>query len=249
MRLFGLIGYPLGHSFSETYFRDKFRKENINDCEYRNFPIRSVKEILDILEENPWLEGLNVTIPYKKQIIPFIDDLYSPAKEIGAVNTIKIESTPGSPVQVLKGYNTDIHGFITSLQEVLHDDVDKALILGSGGAAAAVNYALTDMGISSQIVSRKFSGNNLSYEDLDEKIMKEHLLLVNTTPLGTYPEINEAPDIPYNHIGSSHILFDLVYNPSETLFMKRGKERGASVKNGYDMLVGQAEKSWDIWNT
>ena len=248
MRLFGLIGYPLGHSFSEGYFRDKFIKENITDCEYRNFPIRSVKEIRIILKENPQLEGLNVTIPYKKQIIPFIDNLFSPAEEIGAVNTIKIETTPGSPVQLLKGYNTDIHGFITSLQDVLHDGVDKALIMGSGGAAAAVKYALSNMGISTQIVSRKFSENTLSYDELDEKIMNEHLLLVNTSPLGTYPEIHKAPDIPYNHIGSSHILYDLVYNPSETLFMKKGKEQGASVKNGYDMLVSQAEKSWEIWN-
>ncbi len=248
MRLFGLIGYPLGHSFSEGYFKEKFEKEHITDCEYRNFPVESIEKIHNVLDDNPQLKGLNVTIPYKRKIIPFLDELYPPANEIGAVNTIKIETSPAKPDKILKGYNTDVHGFKTSLKSVLNNNIDNALILGTGGAALAVEYALADMGISSRKVSRNSSENYLSYEQLDKKIMSDYLLLINTTPLGTYPDVNAAPDIPYNLIGRSHILFDLVYNPSETLFMKKGKENGARVKNGYDMLVGQAEKAWEIWN-
>ncbi|MFW5819891.1 MAG: shikimate dehydrogenase family protein [Bacteroidota bacterium] len=249
MKLYGLIGFPLGHSFSEKYFREKFLKENITDCEYRNFPVQSINDFRKILTENPHLRGFNVTIPYKKQIIPFLDELLSPAKEIGAVNTVKIETYRNGKALKLKGYNTDVFGFKTSLKEVLHKEIKKALIFGTGGAAVAVEYALASMGISSRMVSRKYSEKHLSYLDLNDEILKEYLLLVNTTPLGTYPEINTAPDIPYQFIGSSHILFDLVYNPSETLFMKKGKKQGAKVKNGHDMLVNQAEKVWEIWNS
>mgnify|MGYP006298815129 CR=1 FL=1 len=249
MRLFGLIGYPLGHSFSAGYFKEKFEKEQIGDCEYRNFPIESIEKIHAVLDENPQLMGLNVTIPYKRKIIPFLNELYPPANEIGAVNTIKIETTEGIPGKILKGYNTDVYGFKTSLKSVLKENIDKALILGTGGAALAVEHALAEMGISSRKVSRNSSENFLGYEQLDEKIMKDYLLIINTTPLGTYPDFNTAPGIPYNFLGSSHILFDLVYNPSETLFMKKGKENGARVKNGYDMLVAQAEKAWEIWNS
>ncbi|MFW5821262.1 MAG: shikimate dehydrogenase family protein [Bacteroidota bacterium] len=249
MRLFGLIGYPLGHSFSEAYFRDKFQAENIPDAQYRNFPIDSIDKLLTLIEENPALRGLNVTIPYKQVIIPYMDELYSPAEEIGAVNTIKVVSLSGTGRKILKAYNTDVYGFDKSLNGILHSGVNKALVLGSGGASVAVKYVLEKRGFLVKIVSRKVKDNCLTYDDIDDKIMKEYLLIVNASPLGTYPDIDTAPDIPYNRITSSHILYDLVYNPTMTLFMKKGKEKGAVVKNGYQMLVNQAEKAWEIWNS
>ncbi len=248
MKTYGLIGYPLGHSFSAGYFREKFRKENIRDCEYRNFPLKSVEDVLEIITDYPNLKGLNVTIPYKKLIIPFLDEVYAPAKEIGAVNTVKIDSFPGKPGRILKGYNTDVHGFLVSVQKVLNPDIQKALILGTGGAYAAVKYALENIGLTVQAVSRKPLAGDLNYPDLNEKILAPHTLIVNTTPLGTYPDVDKAPDIPYDFLNDTHVLYDLVYNPAETLFMKKGKRQGAAVKNGYDMLVGQAEKAWEIWN-
>lgn len=248
MKLFGLIGFPLGHSFSSGYFAKKFKKENISDCDYVNFPIETIEELPEVLMRNRNLIGMNVTIPYKEQVIPFLSELDEEAAKIGAVNTIKISRDPDNTRIHTKGYNTDVYGFSVSLKEIFHQDVKKALVLGTGGASKAILYSLESMGISISVVSRDPGEGQLAYGDLNKEIMQEHLLIVNTSPVGTYPEINRAPDIPYEFIGSSHILHDLVYNPEETLFMKKGKERGARVKNGYQMLVEQAEKSWEIWN-
>lgn len=248
MRKFGLIGFPLGHSFSAGYFSKKFEKERITDSEYVNFPIETIEELPEVLLRNRDLIGLNVTIPYKEQVIPFLNELDEEAEKIGAVNTVKIFRDPDNTRIHTKGFNTDVYGFSTSLKEIVHEDVKKALVLGTGGASKAILYSLKSMGISISVVSRDPKDGQLSYNDLDQKIMSEHLLIVNTSPVGTYPEVNRAPDIPYQFLGSSHILHDLVYNPEETLFMKKGKERGAQVKNGYQMLVEQAEKSWKIWN-
>lgn len=248
MRLFGLIGFPLGHSFSAGYFASKFQNEGISDAAYRNFPIENIETLPEILLANQNLLGLNVTIPYKEKVIPFLNEIDQEARNVGAVNTIKIVRNTGNTGIHLKGYNTDVYGFAISLDEVLHKDVKKALVLGTGGASKAILYSLLTRGIPSRVVSRNPSEGQLSYTDLDEKIISEHLLIVNTTPVGTFPEVNRAPDLPYGLLGNSHVLYDLVYNPEETLFMKKGEERGASVKNGYQMLVEQAERSWEIWN-
>lgn len=246
MRIFGLIGYPLGHSFSVNYFTEKFRSEGITDSRYVNFPIPEVSMLSGILEENPELAGLNVTIPYKKSVIPFLDDIDPAAKRIGAVNTIKVKREDGHAH--LKGFNTDIHGLTNSLSPHLHKGVKSSLILGTGGASLAVLKGLEDLKIKTIRVSRDRSKTGLGYEDLNREIIRENLLIVNTTPLGTYPDVQNCPDIPYQELTKDHILFDLVYNPAETLFMKKGKERGTFTLNGYQMLVLQAEKAWEIWN-
>jgi shikimate dehydrogenase len=241
MRTFGLIGYPLTHSFSPGYFKEKFKKEGVLNSEYEAFELKSIGDIDILISERDPL-GLNVTIPYKKGVIAFLDELSPEAKRIGAVNTIKIEN------DIRKGYNTDIYGFQTSLLNFLGDQKPtNALILGTGGAAQAVQYVLEELDICYHNVSRQMGF--LNYEDLDEAIIKKHTLLVNTTPLGTYPKTNTFPDIPYRYLTNQHYLYDLVYNPSETLFMKKGKQMGAKVKNGLDMLHLQAEKSWEIWNS
>jgi shikimate dehydrogenase len=247
MKIYGLIGYPLGHSFSAGYFKEKFNRENINNCIYRNFPIESAGMLPDIISATPELVGLNVTIPHKQKVIPFLDEIFSPARNINAVNTIKIDRV-GEDI-FLKGYNTDIHGFWSSIENHLPDGLENALILGSGGASAAVKYALENHGINTIVVSRNPSADSLSYSQLDRRILESNRLIVNTTPLGTYPDTEEAPEIPYRFLSSSHLLYDLVYNPAETHFMKLGSENGAKVKNGYEMLVNQAEKSWEIWNS
>ena len=248
MRLFGLIGYPLGHSFSVGYFTEKFRNENIRECNYRNFPIDSIEKLPGIIEKEKELAGLNVTIPYKEKVLKYLDEIDDTADQIGAVNTIKIFRGRASSEQYLKGYNTDEYGFLASLKSIPGYDVEKALILGTGGASLAVIYALQRLGVKSAVVSRNPASDQLSYRDLNKKIMDEYKLIINTTPLGTYPDVDQAPDIPYSLLNESHILHDLVYNPPETLFMKIGRERGARVKNGYQMLAEQAERSWQIWN-
>ncbi len=246
MRLFGLIGYPLGHSFSAGYFAEKFRKEGITDSRYENFPIPEVSMLDTILKENPDLTGLNVTIPYKEAVIPFLHEMDPGAHRIGAVNTIKVRNRKG--VVTLEGFNTDIYGFSHALRPHLHEGVRSALILGTGGASKAVIKGLEDLNIKAVIVSRDPEKTGLSYADLSPEMIRANLLIVNTTPLGTYPDIHSCPDIPYHLLGKDHILFDLVYNPAETLFMKRGKDRGSTAINGYEMLVLQAEKAWEIWN-
>ena len=246
--LYGIIGSPLTHSFSKEYFRNKFRKEGITDSEYRNFQLNSIYELPELVDSHPQLVGLNVTVPYKEEVLSFLNEIHPEAKEIGAVNTIKI--TRGGSGFKMKGYNTDAYGFRSSLlSELKVEKHMKALVLGSGGASKAVYYALNKMGFKVFIISRtKNTEGYLAYSDLSEAFMNEIQLVVNTTPLGMYPEIEKLPAIPYQFLGSEHILFDLIYNPAKTLFLTMGEEQGTKIINGLQMLHQQAEKSWSIWN-
>lgn len=247
MKKYGLIGYPLTHSFSKRFFTEKFENEKI-DSAYENFEIDTIQKFPEILKNNPEVIGLNVTIPYKEQVIPFLNDLSDSAREVGAVNTIKIiRSELG--VQ-LKGFNTDTWGFENSLIPLLKNHHSKALILGTGGASKALKYVLKKLGIEFISASiEELQENEIRYEEIDEKIMAERLLIINATPLGTYPKTETFPPIPYEFITDKHLLFDLVYNPEVTQFMAKGKANGATVKNGYEMLLGQALKSYEIWNS
>jgi shikimate dehydrogenase len=242
MRLYGLIGYPLTHSFSKKYFTEKFEKEGTGDCQYELYPIPSINVFRQVLQQHPELCGLNVTIPYKEQVLPFLDEKNDIVEAIQACNCIKIENGR------LKGYNTDVAGFEQSLKPQLRQHHTKALILGTGGAAKAVEFVLQKSGIAFKHVSRKPSVNNYSYEQLTHRVITDYTLIINTTPLGSFPAINEAPPIPYEALTASHFLFDLIYNPEKTLFLKKGEAKGAAIKNGYEMLVIQAEESWKIWN-
>lgn len=243
MRQFGLIGFPLSHSFSKKYFTEKFQKEGISNASYELFPLEAVESLPQLLEQHPEVEGLNVTIPHKQAIIPLLDELDSSAEKVGAVNVIRISN--GKKV----GFNSDYYGFKASLEKFLTNSVSKALVLGSGGASKAVCSALNDLKIEFQIVSRSAEkGTTYQYLYENPDVLRRHKLIINTTPLGTYPSIESKPDLPYEQLGQDHFLFDLVYNPSETAFMKEGIKVGASVINGYEMLVLQAEKSWEIWN-
>ena len=242
MRLFGLIGYPLSHSFSQKYFEKKFEKENLADCRFKNFPINSIDELPKILAENADLLGLAVTIPYKQPVLKFLHVVNIPG-EINACNCIKIRKGK------LSGYNTDHIGFEKSIIPLLKDYHKRALILGNGGATEAVIFTLKKLNIEFDIVSRTLHNNStLVYEQIDEKVIGENLLIINTTPVGMYPDINVSPDILYSAITNKHLLYDLVYNPSKTLFLKKGEERGAAIKNGEEMLLIQAEENWKIWN-
>jgi shikimate dehydrogenase len=248
MRRFGLIGYPLSHSFSAGYFTHKFENEFITESVYENFSIDSIDQFPGLLKAHTDFAGLNVTIPYKERIIPFLDELDETAKAVGAVNTIKFMKDPDGKLW-LEGYNTDVYGFENSLNPYLSDYHRNALILGTGGASKAIKYILNKKGI--QFVSasiEELKENEIRYQDIDKTIMDEHLLIIHCTPLGTYPKIDTCPDIPYEFITSKHVLYDLVYNPEETLFLKNGKERGAKITNGLKMLHLQAEKAWEIWN-
>ena len=239
---FGLVGKNIDYSFSKKYFTEKFEKENLINHSYQNFDIQSVFEITQIVK-NPNLCGLNVTIPYKEKIIPFLDKISKKAKKIGAVNTIKITKK-----RKLKGYNTDFFGFQKSLSSLLNEHHKKALILGTGGASKAVAFALKKLGIQYAFVSQKLRRDYLSYEKLNEVIFQEYQIIINCTPLGTFPDINSCPNIPYNLLNANHIAFDLVYNPQETIFLQKAKQNGATTKNGMEMLVFQAEKAWEVWN-
>jgi shikimate dehydrogenase len=243
LKILGLIGYPLTHSFSKKYFTKKFEKEGITNYAYELFPLKSIEEFRE-LERNEGIIGLNVTIPYKEQIVPFLDRLDESAAAIGAVNVIKIQN--GEKI----GFNSDYFGFKISLQRLIPENfTSKALILGTGGAAKAVQFTLEKLNIPYQLVSRD-RGKGLTYQDLNENpdVIKENYLIINTTPLGTLPNVDEKPDIPYHLLSSAHYLHDLVYNPAETAFMRAGIQQGAKVKNGYDMLVEQANKAWEIWH-
>lgn len=243
MRLFGLIGYPLSHSFSKRYFTEKFKQEKRQDCRYELFPLQSITELTSLLDDNPFLEGLNVTIPYKKQVLGFLHEKKGIPAGLEACNCIRIREGQ------LSGYNTDVIGFRKSLQPLLQPQHKKALILGNGGAAAAVAHVLRQQGIICQVVSRELQrGSSLTYQGLDKGIMEEYNLIINTTPLGMYPNEDNCPAIPYEFLSKGHLLYDLVYNPVKTLFLKRGEEQGAAIKNGEEMLVLQAEESWRIWN-
>jgi len=243
MRLFGLIGYPLSHSFSKKYFTEKFEKEDLTGCQYELFPIATITELKDLVKNHVGLEGLNITIPYKEQVLPFLNETDSIVSKIKACNCISIRKGK------LKGYNTDVAGFEQSLKEKLQPHHTKALILGGGGAAKAVEFVLRKLDIEFRYVSRKPSVNNYSYEQLTPSIISDHSLIINTTPLGMYPSVNEAPPIPYDALTSRHYLFDLIYNPEKTLFLQKGEKQGTAIKNGYEMLVIQAEESWKIWNS
>ena len=246
-RLFGLIGYPLEHSFSEAYFSEKFYREGITNTEYRAFPLPGAADFPALLKRllPLGLCGLNVTIPHKQSIMPFLDEIAPEAQAANAVNTIKIGQNGR-----LIGYNTDIFGFEQSLLPLLEKQQHThALILGTGGAAQAINYVLSKkLGITSRFVSRKATGNNLGYHQLSPEVVKQHTLIVNATPLGTYPKVNAFPNIPYEQIGKRHLLYDLVYNPEKTAFLTKGELQGAAHKNGLEMLYLQAERAWQIWN-
>ncbi len=247
MDKYGLIGYPLKHSFSISYFNEKFQSENI-DAEYVNFEIPRIEDFMEVVEENPNLRGLNVTIPYKEQVIPYLDELDKDTAKIGAVNVIKIIPQGKGDVKLV-GYNSDIVGFTRSIEPLLQSHHVKALILGTGGASKAVFHGLANLGIEATFISRtKKSNDILTYQELTPEIMQEHTVIVNTTPLGMYPNVDACPDIPYDQLTPNHLLYDLLYNPHETLFMKKGMERGATVKNGLEMLLLQAFVSWEIWN-
>jgi shikimate dehydrogenase len=243
MKKYGLIGFPLGHSFSVRYFREKFLRESIQDSSYSNFEIDSVTAVRDLLKD-PELLGLNVTIPYKESVIPLLHKKDQVVTETGACNCISIRQG------LLTGFNTDVIGFEKSLEEKLTAGDKRALILGTGGSSKAVAWVLQKKGIDILWVSRKKTdaANQIGYEELDNKIMQDHSLIINCTPLGMYPEIGKFPPLPYESINNSHYLFDLIYNPEKTIFLTRGEVAGARIKNGADMLAIQAEASWDIWN-
>jgi len=243
MRLFGLIGYPLTHSFSGRYFSEKFEKEGWTDCRYELFPLSSIDDLPLLISDNPLLMGLNVTIPYKKVVIPFLDASDHLPKGVGACNCIRIVDGR------LEGFNTDVIGFENSLHPLLMANHSNALILGNGGATEAVAYVLKKLGIHFEIVSRILhEGSTITYKEVGEAIIRSHQLIINTTPSGMFPMVDQCPEIPYQYIGPGHLLFDLIYNPAETLFLRKGMEQGAATKNGEEMLKIQAEESWRIWN-
>lgn len=244
MRQFGLIGFPLGHSFSKKFFSQKFENESIA-ANYELYELLSVEQIVK-LKAIEALCGLNVTIPYKEQVIPHLDELDDTAAKIGAVNVIKFIRKGGK--LILKGYNSDVVGFENSLKPLLSAFHTKALILGTGGASKAIDFSLKKMGIQTQFVSRTPKEGALTYSDLNASIMGEFLVVVNASPVGTFPHVDECPAIPYHYLSNQHILFDAVYNPAETLFLKNGKKAGATCMNGEQMLIGQAEEAWRIWN-
>ena len=239
---YGLVGKDIAYSFSRSYFAKKFQKEDISDCTYENFDLESIEDIQTILNSEN-LNGLNVTIPYKEAIIPYVDQLSEDAKIIGAVNTVRILADGTT-----EGHNTDAYGFRAALLRQWNNHADKALILGTGGASKAVRYVLEQMNIEPLFVSRNPRAGQISYEQIDASLIESHKLIINCTPIGTHPKIDQAPQIPYDLINSGHFLFDLIYNPEETLFLAEGKKKGATLQNGYFMLEQQAEKSWNIWN-
>lgn len=242
MKLFGLIGYPLTHSFSKKYFDNKFIENQIADCEFENFEITHVSDFISSIKQNPALQGFAITIPYKQQILPFLDSITDDVKQMLACNCVKIEHGK------LFGFNTDVIGFEKSFTELLKPHHVKALVLGTGGAAQAVIFTLKKLGIHYLSVSRNEVANGIVYNDLNESILNDHTVIINTTPLGTYPKTDEFPAIPYEFITPQHYLFDLVYNPPLTQFLLKGQQQGATIKNGYDMLTIQAEENWKIWN-
>ncbi|CCG52996.1 Shikimate dehydrogenase [Flavobacterium indicum GPTSA100-9 = DSM 17447] len=242
-RQFGLIGRNISYSFSKKYFTDKFEQNFFDNCNYANYDLESLREFPKLIENTKGLVGLNVTIPYKEAILPYLDKISKKAKKIGAVNCITV-----SKKKKLKGYNTDYYGFKKSLQPLLKKHHTKALILGTGGASKAVAFALKKLNIEFDFVSRNPNEYEFSYEDLNAEVFSEYTIIVNTTPVGTYPNINDCPSLDYTLFTAQHIAFDLIYNPEKTTFLKKAKAHGATIKNGYEMLVFQAEKGWEIWN-
>lgn len=246
MDLYGIVGYPLGHSFSPHFFAEKFQREGIN-AEYVKFEIPEINLFSSIIDSHENLKGLNVTIPYKELIIPFLDEMDAGAEQIKAVNVIKV--IRGAGKVRLKGYNSDVIGFCNSISPMINNEIHKkALILGTGGASKAVAVGLKSLGVSYTYVSRTAKEGQYRYQDLDENIMKEYTVIVNSSPVGTFPNVEESPDIPYEFLTSHHLLYDLVYNPAETRFLQQGRSFGAKIKNGAEMLELQALAAWEIWN-
>lgn len=245
MEQYGLIGLKLGHSFSLNYFNEKFKNENI-DAVYVNYEISNIEDIFEIIASNPDLKGLNVTIPYKEQIIPYLDEVTPEATTIGAVNVVKI--THQGSKTILKGFNSDVVGFTQSIEPLLERIHKKALILGTGGSAKAIAFGLKSLGLEVLFVSRTPQINAITYSEVTEDIIKEYKVIVNCTPLGMYPNSDSFPELPYEAMDSSHLLYDLIYNPNETTFMKKGASQGATVKNGLEMLLLQAFVSWKYWH-
>ena len=243
MKKFGLLGKNINYSFSRGYFKDKFETNKL-DCSYNNFDLETIEDFKFLKSTESQLSGLNVTIPYKQKVIPYLDAIDSEAQEIGAVNTIKIENGK------LTGYNTDHYGFEHSLKPHLKPGHKRALILGTGGASKAIAYALNKLGISYEYVSRtQSSAVKYTYDSLFINGIEDYQIIINCTPLGTFPDVTKCPQIPYEQLTSNHLLFDLIYNPEETLFLKNGKKKNATILNGLEMLRLQAEKSWDLWNS
>lgn len=245
MDKYGLIGFPLGHSFSVSFFNEKFANEGIN-ARYINFEIPNIEDLPEILASTPELKGLNVTIPYKQKVISYIDELSPEARAIGAVNVIRI-TRKGKNV-TLKGFNSDVIGFTRSIEPMLENFHKKALILGTGGASRAIEYGLKSLGLETLFVSRAKKSGCITYEEVTPELIKEYNVIVNCTPLGMYPKADTCPDLPYEAMDTHTILYDLIYNPDETLFMKNGAKYGATTKNGLEMLLLQAFASWDFWN-
>jgi shikimate dehydrogenase len=247
MRKFGLIGYPLSHSFSKKFFTEKFRDEQIDGCEYELYPIENIELFTDLIGNDPELSGINVTIPYKVQVLPFLDEMDEAAMEIGAVNCISIQRIGAE--RKLKGYNTDAYGFEESLKPLLEQHHRKALVFGDGGAAKAIKYVLNKLGIPFLVVTRTPTATSILYDAVDQTMLQEYTILINTTPLGMSPNADTYPDIPYQYLTDRHLGYDLVYNPEMTYFLKQVKDRGGKTKSGLDMLHLQAIRSWEIWNT
>ncbi len=243
MKLYGLIGYPLGHSFSKKYFTNKFKREGLIDCSYELFPINSIKELPSLINSQPYLKGFNVTIPYKQQVLKYVTETSEAVKEIGAANVIKIDGDK------IVAFNTDVIGFKESLIQKLMPFHKKALILGTGGSSNAVQYVLRNLGMEFLLVSTTHqpSSEIISYSMINENIMSDHTLIINCTPVGMEPNDSDLPNLPYQFISHKHYLFDLIYNPEKTSFLQKGEQMGAIIQNGYEMLVLQAEESWNIW--
>ena len=247
MNTYGLIGYPLGHSFSRKFFTEKFATEGI-DAQYLNFEIPSIEEFPEIIKNNPTLRGLNVTIPYKQQVMQYLDDISEEAKAIGAVNVVKCQLSTVNCQLHLTGYNSDVIGFVESIKPLLKPHHKKALILGTGGASKAIRYGLEKkLGMKTLFVSRSARKGMITYEKVTAEVLKEYEVIVNCSPVGMYPHVDECPALPYESMNENNLLYDLVYNPLETLFMKKGAAQGATVKNGLEMLHLQAIASWEFW--
>lgn len=245
MDKYGLIGYPLGHSFSKNFFNEKFEDEDI-DAQYLNFELPNIESLPEVIDMNPELKGLNVTIPYKEKVISYLDYISPEARAIGAVNVIRV-SHKGKNV-VLRGYNSDVIGFTKSIEPLLDRYHKKALILGTGGASKAINYGLRSLGLETVFVSRFKRPGTIQYDEITPEVIKEYNVIVNCTPVGMYPEVDVCPQLPYEAMDSHTLLYDLIYNPDQTLFLQKGAERGATVKNGLEMLLLQAFASWEFWN-
>lgn len=245
MDKYGLIGYPLGHSFSRDYFNEKFENESI-DATYINYEIPSIDSLAEIIDTTPKLRGLNVTIPYKEKVLPMLDAISPEAEAIGAVNVIRVTHQGGKAM--LKGFNSDVIGFTKSIEPLLEISHKKALVLGTGGSAKAVSYGLTQLGLETRFVSRTKKAGCLTYQEVSPELIREYSVIVNCTPVGQFPNAEACPDLPYEAMSSQTLLYDLIYNPEETLFLKKGSARMATTKNGLEMLLLQAFASWDFWN-